>query len=112
MVPTPRLVAFMQYVRVIMVAIVASIIARMWVHAPAVVAEASAGWFPPIEILPFFETLSLLLATVVLGPVSRIPAGTLLTPMFVGAVLQITVSSKSNYQAGFWRSAMSFLAGR
>jgi membrane AbrB-like protein len=84
-----RLVAFMQYVRVVMVAIVASIVARMWVNAPVVSAEAPGSWFAPIEILPFFETLFLLLATVVLGPVSRIPAGTLLIPMFVGAVLQI-----------------------
>jgi hypothetical protein len=44
-----RLVAFMQYVRVVMVAIVASIIARLWVHAPAVAAAAPAVWFAPIH---------------------------------------------------------------
>src|ERR1700722_19780027 len=52
-----RLVAFMQYVRVVMVAIVASIIARLWVHAPAVASAAPAVWFAPIHALPFFETL-------------------------------------------------------
>jgi membrane AbrB-like protein len=83
-----RLVAFMQYVRVVMVAIVASIIARLWVHAPAVASATLAVWFAPIHALPFFETLVLVLAAVILGPVSRIPAGILLIPMFLGTVLQ------------------------
>src|SRR5258707_12210422 len=39
-----RLVAFMQYVRVVMVALVASIIARFWVHAPA-------GWSACASVL-------------------------------------------------------------
>src|SRR6202012_1148829 len=84
-----RLGAFMQYVRVVMVAIVASIIARLWVHAPAVAVAAPAVWFAPIHALPLIETLVLVVAAVVLGPISRIPAGTLLIPMLVGAVLQI-----------------------
>jgi Transition state regulatory protein AbrB len=50
-----RLVAFMQYVRAVMVAIVASIIARFWVHAPAVASAAPAVWFAPIHALPFFR---------------------------------------------------------
>jgi membrane AbrB-like protein len=66
-----RLVAFMQYVRVVMVALVASIIARFWVHAPAVASAAPAVWFAPLHALPFFETLVLVLAAVILGPISR-----------------------------------------
>src|ERR1700743_1061351 len=84
-----RLVAVMQYVRVVMVAIVASIIARLWVHAPAVAVAAPAVWFAPIHALPLIETLVLVVAAVVLGTISRIPAGTFLIPMLVGAVLQI-----------------------
>jgi hypothetical protein len=83
-----RLVTFMQYVRVLMVALVASIFARFWVHAPAVAAAAPAVWLAPIHALPFLETLVLVLGGVILGPVSRIPAGILLIPMFLGAVLQ------------------------
>jgi hypothetical protein len=79
----------MQYVRVVMVAVVASIIARLLVHAPMVPSGASVDWFAPIRMLPFVETMALVLGAVVLGPVSRIPAGTLLIPLFVGAVLQI-----------------------
>src|SRR6202046_5431081 len=50
-----RLVAFMQYVRVVMVAIVASIIARLWVHAPAVAVAAPAAWFVRIPALPLMD---------------------------------------------------------
>jgi uncharacterized protein len=83
-----RLVAFMQYVRVVMVALVASIIARFWAHAPVVAVAAPAVWFAPIHALPFIETLFLVLGGVILGPVSRVPAGILLISMFVGALFQ------------------------
>src|SRR5580698_11622532 len=102
-----RLVAFMQYVRVVMVAIVASIIARLWVHAPAVASAAPVDWFAPIHALPFFETLVLVLAAVILGPISRIPAGMLLIPMFVGAVLQI--NGLVEIELPSWLLAVSYL---
>jgi uncharacterized protein len=102
-----RLVAFMQYVRVVMVAIVASIIARLWVHAPAVASAAPAVWFAPIHALPFFETLILVLVAVILGPISRIPAGMLLIPMFVGAVLQI--NGLVEIELPSWLLAVSYL---
>ena len=102
-----RLVAFMQYVRVVMVAIVASIIARLWVHAPVVASAAPAVWFAPIHALPFFETLVLVLAAVILGPVSRIPAGILLIPMFLGAVLQS--NGLAEIELPSWLLAVSYL---
>jgi uncharacterized protein len=102
-----RLVVFMQYVRVVMVAIVASIIARLWVHPPAVAAAAPEVWFAPIHALPLIETLVLVVAAVVLGPVSRIPAGTLLIPMLVGAVLQI--NSLVEIELPSWLLAVSYL---
>jgi hypothetical protein len=74
-----RLVAF----------IVASVIARLLVHASMVTSVPSVVWFGPIHGLAFAETLLLILVGFFLAPVSRIPAGTLLIPMFVGAVLQI-----------------------
>jgi membrane AbrB-like protein len=102
-----RLVVFMQYVRVVMVAIVASIIARWWIHAPAVAAAAPAVWFAPIHARPLLETLVLVAAGVVLGPASRIPAGTLLIPMLVGAVLQI--NGLIEIELPSWLLAASYL---
>lgn len=83
-----RLVAIMQYLRIFMVALLASIIARFWVHAASAATVAPAVWFAPIDGLPFAETLALVLAGVVLGPMSRIPAGILLVPMFLSIALQ------------------------
>ncbi len=53
-----RLVAFMQYLRVVMVALLASMIGRFWVHAPGTAAIAPALWFAPIDWLPFAGTLA------------------------------------------------------
>jgi uncharacterized protein len=80
-----QLVAFMQYLRVVMVATLATIIARwvVGVHAAA----TSVAWFPPVHALAFAETLALALLAGLLGRVARIPAGVLLVPMAAGAIL-------------------------
>ncbi|MGC2603747.1 MAG: AbrB family transcriptional regulator, partial [Rhodomicrobium sp.] len=44
-----RLVAFMQYLRVVMVALLASMIAHFWVHAPGAAPIAPSLWFAPID---------------------------------------------------------------
>src|SRR6202046_3133584 len=102
-----RLVAFMQYVPVLMVALVASLIARFWVHAPAVAAGARAVWFAPIHALPFLETLVLVLGGVILGPVFRIAAGILLIPMLLGAVL--ASNGLVEIELPSWLLAVSYL---
>jgi membrane AbrB-like protein len=81
-----RLVAFMQYLRVVFVAIVASVIARFVVHAHGA-PTASVDWFPLIQWVPFTETLAVALIGSVIGHYSRLPAGNLLVPMIAGGVL-------------------------
>jgi membrane AbrB-like protein len=81
-----RIVAFMQYLRVVCVAAVASLLARFWIHAgdappPEII------WFPPIDWLPFMETLALAAIGGYAGRALRLPAGGLLVPMVAGAVL-------------------------
>jgi uncharacterized protein len=85
-----RLVAFMQYLRVIIVAVLASVIARFWVHTSLVAASPPVAWFPPIHWLPFAETLAIILGGAALGHLSRISAGVLMMPLFIGTVLQTT----------------------
>ena len=46
-----RLVAFMQYLRVLLVALVATIVARLWTVSAA--GPATATWFSPISWVPF-----------------------------------------------------------
>ena len=80
-----RLVAFMQYLRVVLVSITATMVAKLWAAgggaAPAIV------WFPSIGGAPFAATLALAGLGVALTPWLRIPAGALLVPAFLGAFL-------------------------
>jgi uncharacterized protein len=80
-----RLVAFMQYLRVVCVAGTASAVARIWAMGGR---EANMVWFPPLMPLPFAETLALAGPGAFLAHLLRIPAGPLLLPLVVGAVLQ------------------------
>ncbi len=81
-----RLVAFMQFLRVVLVAIAASIVARYWVPAAAAV-HNEVVWFPPLALVPFAQTIGIALAGIVAEFVFRIRASALLVPLFLGAVL-------------------------
>jgi membrane AbrB-like protein len=85
----PRLVAYMQFLRVMMVALVASIVARLWV-APGVVVGASMDWFPAVAAGPLWETMALAVVGAIAGAKSKIPAGPLLIPLFAGIALSCT----------------------
>ena len=52
-----RLVAFMQHARVLLVAQVATVVARLWTAGRR--PSRGALWFPPIAWIPFTETLAL-----------------------------------------------------
>ncbi|WP_130619148.1 AbrB family transcriptional regulator [Dyella amyloliquefaciens] len=80
-----RLVAFMQYLRVLMVAVVASTVARVSLgsaHAPP------TAWLAAVPLLPFLTTLLLAFGSAAIAYRLRIPAGPLLLPLFVGALAQ------------------------
>ncbi len=80
-----RLVAVMQYLRVACVGLVASIVARAFSAAGG--AAAPIDWFPPLTAGPFLGTLALAFGGAVVGFKSRMPAGPLLLPLFIGAPL-------------------------
>ncbi len=72
-----QLVAFMQYLRVVVVAAVASIVARVWGlnvgHAAAATTHAVA-WFPPVAWVPLAETIALAVLGALLGNMLRLQA--------------------------------------
>lgn len=82
----PRLVAYMQFLRVMLVALVASIVARLWI-APGAVTRASIDWFPSVAAVPLWETTALAVVGSFAGARSKIPAGALLVPLFAGIAL-------------------------
>jgi membrane AbrB-like protein len=87
----PRLVAFMQYLRVIAIAFVASLIARLWFGAAATPALAPAAEIvAPTDVVQLLLTLIVALASVWLGLRLKVPAAGVMMPMAVGAVLQGT----------------------
>lgn len=83
-----RLVAFMQYLRVIFVTLGAAFIARLWVDTSGVVLPPII-WFPPIEVAPFAGTVLVALAGGVFGRVLRMPSPYFLGTMLLGAGLHL-----------------------
>jgi uncharacterized protein len=81
-----RLVAVMQYLRVVCVAAVASVVARVSISGGGV--ATMPHWFAPVPLVPFAETVLLATAGAMIGQVSRLPAGALLLPMVAGMVLK------------------------
>lgn len=82
-----RLVAFMQYVRVVMVTTVATLVFR-FANGTDVAAPPDIIWFPAINWSTFGPTLLLIIGGTILGVVSRIPSGVLVIPLALGAVVQ------------------------
>jgi hypothetical protein len=81
-----RLVAFMQYLRVLCVAVAASIVGRLWTDGSAAAMHAVV-WFPAVDVRALAETLALAAVGAVLGRLSRLPAGNFMVPMVLGSVL-------------------------
>jgi membrane AbrB-like protein len=82
-----RLVAFMLYLRVLLVALVATIVARLWT-AGATGPPSNVTWFPPIAWPQFAETLMLIGFGALSARLRRIPAGPLLLPLGLGIALR------------------------
>lgn len=81
-----RLVAFMQYLRVVCVASAASLVAALMFHAGDGEAVPIV-WFPPVEWLELVKTLSIAFVACGVGAWLKIPAGTMLLPMIALTVL-------------------------
>ena len=82
----PRLVAFMQYLRVICVAFLASLIARFWMDSTGSI-RPDPVYFPALRIVPLAETLAIAGSGMSLARRVKIPSGPLLVPMVVGSIL-------------------------
>jgi membrane AbrB-like protein len=83
-----RLVAFMQYLRVLFVATAAAFVARMSL-GDQMTGAAAVEWFPSLDG-DFLVTPALALVGVWLAPKLRIPSGALLIPAVAGAFLHST----------------------
>jgi membrane AbrB-like protein len=79
-----RLVAFMQFLRVAVVALVASLVSLLWApHGPA----PARAWFPAIETFPFAVTVGVALAGALASRLWDKPGAALLVPIVAMALL-------------------------
>jgi uncharacterized protein len=85
----PRLVAYMQFLRVMIVALAASVVARLWA-GPGAAVRAGIEWFPTLAAGPMWETMALAGIGAIIGAKSRMPAGPLLIPLAAGTALSCT----------------------
>ncbi len=88
-----RLVAFMQYTRVVIVTCIAALVARIWVgETPAGLSGAGAGadhaWLALHSASHAAWTLALVVAGVLVALALRFPTGAILLPLVSGVVLQ------------------------
>jgi len=98
-----RLVAFMQYLRVLFVALIASVVAHFVVPGGT---HHAAPMFGPIDLPRFGATLGIVVGGAVVGRVLRIPGGSMLVPFFVGAAANATGWLKPELPP--WLLALSF----
>jgi uncharacterized protein len=85
-----RLVAFMQFLRVMLVAMTASLVARFWVGGPGGMAHPPTVWFPDQPLVAVLETVAVAVIGAVVGTRTKLPAGALLLPMVAGIALSVS----------------------
>lgn len=102
-----RLVAFMQYLRVIFVSMAAAVLARLWVDTSGVEVPATV-WFPAIDPKPFAATLLIALVGASAGRLLKLPSPYFLGTMILGTVLHL--GAGIDFQLPQWLLAVSYAA--
>jgi membrane AbrB-like protein len=102
-----RLVAFMQYLRVIFVSMAAALIARLWVDTSGI-APPAVVWFPAIDVHDFAATLLVALAGANAGRLLRLPSPYFLGTMILGTALHL--GAGIDFQLPQWLLAVSYAA--
>ncbi len=82
-----RLVAFMQYLRVLLVVLTASVVSR-WLLGDSAAIAVDAAKAAPLSVVAFCETMAIAVGGAMVGRLLKVPAGALLLPMVVGAALR------------------------
>lgn len=100
-----RLVAFMQYLRVMCVAGTASVVAS-FVMATGGHPPPPLTWFPPIAPAGFAATLSIAFIGALIGKIARVPAGALMVPLVATGIL--TATGWVTVQLPPWLLAISY----
>lgn len=84
-----RLVAFMQYIRVVCCALAATLVARVMGVTPSE-AASQIIWFPAVAPFAFLATVAIAVGVSLLGAKLKIPGGPMLLPLAVGMILKLS----------------------
>lgn len=102
-----RLVAFMQYLRVVIVTIAAAVVARLWVDRSGV-AEPAIVWFPPLDWPAFGLTLVVAAVGGFAGRMVRLPSPFFLGAFILGGIVHLGFGQAM--QIPEWLLAVSYVA--
>ncbi|MRS13319.1 AbrB family transcriptional regulator [Enterobacteriaceae bacterium RIT691] len=102
-----RLVAFMQYLRVLFVAGAAVMVVRFSLGDEAQTLSQEIIWFPPFNS-SLLLTVLMIVVTGFLGKLSRFPSGVMFLPMLVGAALH--TSGTLSVALPEWLLALAYMA--
>ena len=84
-----RQVAIMQYLRVVIVTVLATVVAHFWMGGAHPDHGVFSNWFDHVSVTNLGLTLLLAFSASLLANFIRMPAGPLLGPLIVGSILQI-----------------------
>jgi uncharacterized protein len=85
----PRIVAFMQYLRITLVVLTASSVTHIALLHSAAAAPPAAPGAQPFALVPFAATFAFAVAAAFAGRFSRVPGGQFLFPLIAGAALHV-----------------------
>ena len=83
-----RLVAVMQYLRVVVVTIMATLVSRLWIDHAAAAPSIFSNWFADVAWVHLASTLALAWGGAAIAQRLKLPGGALLLPLILGSTLQ------------------------
>ena len=83
-----RLVAFMQYTRVVIVTCIAALVARLWLGESPAGASSTGDWLALNSVANVSWTLALVVAGLLISMTLRFATGAILLPLVFGVLLQ------------------------
>lgn len=101
----PRLVAFMQYLRVFMVTIAAALVARFWGHVPFTLVH-HVSWFEPLHWSAFAVTLTIVAVSLTAMLVPKFSGGIII--LAIGIAAMVHLGGFSEIEIPYWLSALAF----
>ena len=104
----PRVVAFMQYLRVLLVTLIASLVARYWVHIP-ITSIHRLNIFAPVDLGSLAVSLIVIGISLSALLIPKLSGGVLMLSMTLGGIIQFEGFSQIQLPVWLYASAFAFI---